>query len=78
MNQIRQRPSKVDSPSPSVEDPDRLWTLDELSSRYGVHIGTVRRWGQEGRLRTVQIGRFRRVRDQDRDRFESLNPVHRS
>ena len=75
MNQIRQRPSKVDSPSPSVEDPDRLWTLDELSSRYGVHIGTVRRWGREGRLRTIQIGRFKRVRDQDRDQFESRKPA---
>ena len=78
MNQNRQRLSKADSPSRKVDDPDRLWSLDELSSRYGVHIGTVRRWGREGRLRTIQIGRFKRVRDQDRDQFESLNSGRQS
>ena len=71
MKQVRQRPSKVHFQSDDVADPEKLWSFAELSSRYGVHVGTVRRWGREGRLTTIQIGRFKRIRDRDRDQFES-------
>ena len=53
--------------SPLVE---KLWSFDELSLRYGVHVATVRRWSRDGRLSAIQIGRMKRVRDRDRALFE--------
>lgn len=77
MNQITQRHFEADNSAPTAKDSEKLWSLAELSRRYGVHVGTVRRWSREGRLATVQIGRFKRVRDRDRDRFESRQSTER-
>ncbi len=49
---------------------EKLWSFDELSRRYGVHVATVRRWSRDGRLTAIQIGRMKRVRDRDRALFE--------
>ena len=55
-----------------IEDhvPERLWSFEELSGRYGVHVATVRRWSRDGRLIAIQIGRMKRVRERDRALFE--------
>lgn len=57
-----------------VPSPHMLWSFKQLSIRYGVHVATVRRWSREGQIRTIRIGRLKRVRDAERALFEGGPP----
>ena len=37
-------------------DPDRLFTTDEVAEYFCVHVRTIYRWIEEGRLDAVKVG----------------------
>lgn len=44
-----------------LAEPERLFTVEELSERLHVHPQTVRTWIREGDIGNVTIGRYRYV-----------------
>jgi len=50
---------------------EEIFTVREVAEMLHVSIGTVRNWGDEGRLKTYRIGekRIRRFRQKDIDSF---------
>lgn len=47
------------------------WTLKQLTARWQVSEGTVRRWLREGDLNAVKVGRQLRFTQQEVSRFEA-------
>jgi excisionase family DNA binding protein len=41
------------------DSPDRLLTITEASELLRIHVGTLRRWTNEGRLQARRVGRGR-------------------
>lgn len=54
---------------PTPTDGGRLLRIDELAERWGVSRGWIYGAIQRGALPTVKLGRSRRVRVADADRF---------
>lgn len=48
-----------------VRDPDELLTVEEVARIVKASVSTVRKWIRTGELRSVKIGRLRRVRRAD-------------
>ncbi len=53
---------------------DRLMTLQEVSERLGVPVGTLYQWRSRGAgLRGIKLGRHVRVRESELERFLVAN-----
>ena len=59
----------------SLNDADKMLTITELSHLLNVHINTVRRWSNQGIIKTYRIGTRgdRRFRQDDVTQFLSGN-----
>jgi len=59
----------------TLNETDKMLTITELSQLLNVHINTVRRWSNQGIIRTYRIGPRgdRRFRQDDVNRFLSGN-----
>ena len=40
---------------------ERTYRLNEVASKLGVHISTIRRWSNEGKLDCMRLGTQRRI-----------------
>ena len=51
-------------------------TVEEIAAELRVHVGTVRGWIREGKLKGAKFGRDYRIRREDYEKFirEHLNP----
>lgn len=56
-----------------MKAPVRFFSLEELASRWGVSIKTLRRIIQRGELKTHRIGTQIRVSEDDIRSYEALN-----
>ena len=48
-----------------------FWTTKQLTVRWQIAEGTLRRWIREGRISAVKVGRQLRFTQAEVDRFES-------
>ena len=48
-----------------------FWTTKQLTIRWQIAEGTLRRWIREGRLSAVKVGRQLRFAESEIDRFEA-------
>jgi len=53
-----------------VRDPDELLTVEEVARIVKASVSTVRKWIRTGELRSVKVGRLRRVRRADLQSFQ--------
>lgn len=51
------------------DDGPRLYTIEDVARRCGVHISTVKRWIHDKELSSVKLGRSRRVTQEQLDVF---------
>ncbi len=56
-----------------MKTPTQLFSLEELASRWGVSVKTLRRIVQRGELKTHRIGTQIRVSADDIRSYEALN-----
>jgi excisionase family DNA binding protein len=56
-----------------VKTPTQLSSLEELASRWGVSVKTLRRIVQRGELKTHRIGTQIRVSEDDIRSYEAMN-----
>ena len=50
-----------------------FYTCEQVASRYGLNVHTIRLWIKEKKLPAVKIGRYYRVRHSDLLAFEEQN-----
>ncbi len=56
-----------------MKPPAQLSSLEQLASRWGVSVKTLRRIVQRGELKTHRIGTQIRISEDDIRNFEALN-----
>jgi len=52
---------------------EQFYTCEQIASRYGMNVHTIRLWIKEKKLPALRIGRYYRVRHSDLLAFEKQN-----